>query len=369
MNFFSIIWCLIGGASAWNLATFDDSGLQFATNNNDYEIVHVSLFYVRSFLTIRNLSNSSNHHITLIESTWPENLLPIQSRIFPNELSHAKHKSDCNGIVKTIQTAVDRTDGHLWLLDNGSQYCTPKLIVFDLLRSNIEIHRYLFTDLKNDALKSIQLYIKDDMDANNNAIVKRSSTATTYALILIHQSKFLIQYSLSDNRPKKLFLIIPLQSGAYDILIAAEITIKNNDELVVKDYNNNLWIAKLNEIKYSSIQSKNIDLFVEVKFLGPLLGSANALAIPQMVDDIDQYMYYYLPRDGAVVRWNFRFPGEIRAEGHEVLYLTKSSIVQIVFGAKASSVWIVHAHADEIGDHCRRILNFRTLNGSRRLFS
>lgn len=51
----------------------------------------------------------------------------------------------------------------------------------------------------------------------------------------------------------------------------------------------------------------------------------------------------------------------LKAEGHEVLYLTQSSIVQILFGAKGS-VWIVYEHADEMGDHCRRILNFPAFN-------
>lgn len=77
--------------------------------------------------------------ITVIESTWPENLLAIQSRVFPNDLSHAKSQCDCNGILQTIQTDVDRSDGLLWLLDNGSQYCPPKLILFDLLKGNAEV--------------------------------------------------------------------------------------------------------------------------------------------------------------------------------------------------------------------------------------
>lgn len=78
--------------------------------------------------------------ITIIESTWPENLLPIQSRAFPNDLSYAKTFCDCNGIIQTIQTAVDRQNGLLWLLDNGSIYCSPKLIVIDLLRNNNEVN-------------------------------------------------------------------------------------------------------------------------------------------------------------------------------------------------------------------------------------
>lgn len=54
-----------------------------------------------------------------------------------------------------------------------------------------------------------------------------------------------------------------------------------------------------------------------------------------------------------------RFP--LRAEGHEVLFLSEMSVIQIIFGAKGS-VWIVYEHADEMGDHCRRILNFPTFN-------
>lgn len=60
MKYYSIIWYLIGCSSAWNLVTYDDAGLNFITNNNDYEIIHVSLFYVRSFLTIRNRGNATN---------------------------------------------------------------------------------------------------------------------------------------------------------------------------------------------------------------------------------------------------------------------------------------------------------------------
>lgn len=58
---------------------------------------------------------------------------------------------------------------------------------------------------------------------------------------------------------------------------------------------------------------------------------------------------------------NVIFRQPLKAEGHEVLYLSKSSIVQILFGAKGS-VWIVYDRADEMGDHCRRILNFPAFN-------
>lgn len=77
--------------------------------------------------------------VTVIESTWPENLFAFQPRVFPNDLSHAKSTCDCNGILSTHRTAVDRHNSLLWLIDNGSPYCAPKLIVFDLIRGNAEV--------------------------------------------------------------------------------------------------------------------------------------------------------------------------------------------------------------------------------------
>lgn len=171
MLWHSLVYCILMHlVFGWDLQTYDDVGVNSITNNNDYSIVHVSIFYVRAFVTIRNQRNSTNREysstfeqihfslgekfnqidiqakiirfldqVSIIESTWPENLLPIQARVFPNDLSHAKSQCDCNGIVQTIQTVVDRNNGLLWLLDNGSLHCAPKLILFDLLRGNNEV--------------------------------------------------------------------------------------------------------------------------------------------------------------------------------------------------------------------------------------
>lgn len=73
---------------------------------------------------------------TLIETIWPENLLlMIPPKMFPSDLNHAKSSSDCNGIVQAVGTAVDSSNGLLWVIDNGSKYCRPKLLVFDLLKN------------------------------------------------------------------------------------------------------------------------------------------------------------------------------------------------------------------------------------------
>lgn len=61
-------WCWFAipvTITGWNLATVDDSGLNFVTNNNDFAVVHVSVFYVRSFLSIRNRWNTTNSKFKL----------------------------------------------------------------------------------------------------------------------------------------------------------------------------------------------------------------------------------------------------------------------------------------------------------------
>lgn len=176
----------------------------------------------------------------------------------------------------------------------------------------LQLHRYEFKRLRNDSLKSIHLYSREtakDATVIDNTIIPINSLAKMCALIVLHRSKYLIQYSLLENRPRKLSLIIRTNylNRSYDQLVPAEITLKNDHELFIKDYTSSLWLANLNGVQRSLRDDNKIDLFVEVKYLGSLLGRATALTVPMVGDqDNTHYMYYYLPRDGAVVRWNFR---------------------------------------------------------------
>lgn len=171
----------------------------------------------------------------------------------------------------------------------------------------------MFKNLRHESLKSIHLYTKEipnDTKTVDNAIISANSLGKTCALIVLNKSKYLIQYSLLENRPRKLSLIIKTnykRNRSYDQLIASEVTLKNDHELLIKDYTNGLWFGDLNDVQRSLRDDDKIDLFVEVKYLGSLLGAATALTVPMIGDqDNAHYLYYYLPRDGAVVRWNFQ---------------------------------------------------------------
>lgn len=162
----------------------------------------------------------------------------------------------------------------------------------------------MFSSIKSDSLKSIELFTREEKDLKSNTVHPKMSS--NFALILLHRSRFLFLFSLLENRPRKLILIIKLKDGTFEALIANEITMKNENDLIISDHSNGLWMAQLNKIKQSK-KSKDFDYFIEVKYLGPLLGTSRAITIPPKLDkDIDRYLYYYIPRDGAVVRWNFR---------------------------------------------------------------
>lgn len=46
--------------NGWDLTGIDESGLNFIRNNNEFNVIHVSVFYLRAFLTIRNRWNITN---------------------------------------------------------------------------------------------------------------------------------------------------------------------------------------------------------------------------------------------------------------------------------------------------------------------
>lgn len=168
------------------------------------------------------------------------------------------------------------------------------------------MHRHVFSQLQNGSLKSIQLYAAETTDASGNATTEINPFVKTCALILLHKSNFLVRYSMVENRLRKLSLIIKTKNRSPDVLVPAEITMKTGDEFLIKDHSNGLWLGNLNEIQQNT-RVEGIDLFVDVKYLGSLLGASMTMTVPILADEnSSRYLYYYLPRDGAVVRWDTR---------------------------------------------------------------
>jgi hypothetical protein len=95
----------------------------------------VSVYYNRAFLCLRSSSNETIP--TLVEATWPENLLGVPPKVFPSESQQGKK---CRNIQSAISTDIDNK-GRLWVIDEGSLACAPKVFVYDLLYFNEEVSK------------------------------------------------------------------------------------------------------------------------------------------------------------------------------------------------------------------------------------
>lgn len=139
------------------------------------------------------------------------------------------------------------------------------------------------------------------------------------------------------------------------IVVPNEITFAQDGHMFISDTEHHLWLSP-QSVQKCQTQTTLSTNYVEqnVTLIADLMGNAETI-----VADPGDLLYYYMPRDGAVVRWNSK--KTLRAENHDVLFFSSVPVVQIVFGMKGS-VWVVLATANANGDHCRRILSHFTAN-------
>lgn len=110
-----------------------------------------------------------------------------------------------------------------------------------------------------------------------------------------------------ENSTRKLSFVKNHEILSNIYLIPNEISLRNNDELLISNSINELWITNLSQIKQFFKKGKSQNLTLFPKKLGSLLGTPQTLSVPTNMDGNKfSYLYYYLPRDGAVLRWSFK---------------------------------------------------------------
>lgn len=129
----SLFWFIafISVTKSWTLSSLN-------ITSSDTAVIHVSVYYGRSFLCLRHVVNSSLP--TLIEASWPENLIGSKPKIFPSETNHLRRVGKCKGIKQAQSTDID-ANGRLWVIDNGNDACSAKILIYDLLYFNDEVMR------------------------------------------------------------------------------------------------------------------------------------------------------------------------------------------------------------------------------------
>lgn len=131
------MWSIIFSSFLFILNLSISHSWNLGLNSSEYQVIHVSgnkvidflqklqvifnsfnlsVYYARAFICLRHQKNSLLP--TLIESSWPENIIGVKPTIFPSEETHLRRSKKCKGIKQAISTDIDST-GRLWALDEG----------------------------------------------------------------------------------------------------------------------------------------------------------------------------------------------------------------------------------------------------------
>lgn len=90
------------------------------------------------------------------------------------------------------QTTEIDSSGRLWVIDNGSHLCPPKLVIFDLLYFNTEVHFQSFAGLMGKDFVNI---VVDPVS---------SESGDTRAYLTMKSEPYLLVYSLNERKLGKL---------------------------------------------------------------------------------------------------------------------------------------------------------------------
>jgi hypothetical protein len=69
-------------------------------DSSDVSVHHVSTYYGRAFMCVRHERSVSLP--TLVEASWPENMIGVKVKAFPSDGAHARRVTSCKGIKQAI---------------------------------------------------------------------------------------------------------------------------------------------------------------------------------------------------------------------------------------------------------------------------
>ncbi|XP_073841615.1 L-dopachrome tautomerase yellow-k, partial [Musca autumnalis] len=299
--------------------------------NESYRILHLSTHFDRVFLSI---TVKNDKFPTLVETQWPEKYLPsLKPILYPHMEAHANGvHSDCGRIQQAVWSQVDSLS-RLWVMDIGwpgynssdIHRCNPKLLVFDLIRNNIEVLRIDCGKFLRSNVDGSQL-----LDIGLGPRVSPCDSEKFIYFIVSHDSH-LLTYDILEQKWHNVLLTSKKYSMINDFLPIKprDLTFASQNELLLSDEDGKLYRGP--NIFHNSSQS-SFDT-IEMILMGSLLGPTRGLMM-------DSYgvLFYVVSKFGAVVRCEYT--QNITAENSEIIYMTSKNIQQIFFGSE-DSVWLL----------------------------
>ncbi|XP_066153440.1 uncharacterized protein [Euwallacea fornicatus] len=282
--------------------------------SDNFYVSDIAVHFNRVFLALpRTVCNNNVTHPTLVEVPW---------RIEFNVILKSRMKyiedqvwANCEDLQNAISLAKEGSKSKLWVLDQGNEFCTPKLMAYSL------IHNSLLDDgiikIENVPQKVLSTMVVED---GNTLGEHRAFVASA------GDNAILVCY-LSDLKCLKMGIF---EENNFLRPIKAEfLSISKSESIMYLTGSNSIEVFALDleQISHENWKSDKNNSILIVQFLGEKLGPSSALEI-----DIKNGLIYYLTRDFAIVRWNID-DKPMRAESHDVLAqsFTKMPYVSKVF--------------------------------------
>ena len=153
----------------------------------DFTVNHVLIYNSRAIISIAS-TNKKKEIPSLIEVPFPENTKTKAKAILNSPIFGA---DDCDYVVRSVSTNIDQ-QGRLWILDNGSRNCSPKILVYNL---GYRFYRLRYQSLKLYENRTFSSILIDPKVAVNGDVK---------AFISLKNEDFLLVYSLLGEKIAKL---------------------------------------------------------------------------------------------------------------------------------------------------------------------
>ncbi|XP_016931986.4 uncharacterized protein yellow-k [Drosophila suzukii] len=306
---------------AWLLS---QSGL----NESSYLVRHLSMHFSRVFLSVKVESNESP---TFIEAQWPVSYFPMPTVVFPHADVHAKgDHDDCSLLQQAHWSQVDALS-RLWVMDIGfpGSRCSPRLFVFDLLRSNAELLRIdCGRHIGANDTKSLVVQMGPkgpgcEQERHIYFILGKVSEIIAYDIL---EQTWIVR-SLESHKYESMNQSFPIRPVDFAFGIQGE--------LILSDQDGDLYstVHRLEVDGKKELATNSASNCIKLTHLGSLLGSSRSMII-----DNFGTLYYVIPKFGAVVRCAKLTT--VTAEGNEIIYLTSKNIQQIFFTSN-DALWVL----------------------------
>ncbi|CAG9832577.1 unnamed protein product [Diabrotica balteata] len=281
---FALLICIVNGIG---IDEIEDVGSRYISS----VVVHRS----RAFLALpRSVCTDDKEVPTLIETHWDAGHVDLFSR-FSQKLTRHKILSsqmwgDCHSIQDAVSLSMEPTKPKFWILDKGNEFCSPKILSYNLVFNHVSDRTELVT-IDGSNLNVMVIDYSREEDGGFRAYIGHAEEN----VILVFSLENLVWWKIH---------LLGSSSSAFPVRADYLAISKVTPELFITA-KNSLNVFSINLIQLRNLKEPHIvdsqdkSLIFNATMLGEKLGTSTGIE-----SDFASGLIYFMVKDYAIVRWN-----------------------------------------------------------------